>query len=133
MATPICSDSPTQDLKQQVETQRSGDCEESMLRAHVRKNKHPIPRGSRASSIQCDRSNHTVCGVQVNGSRTRTSPAQFCGEGLSARPALFLSAQVPRLLGQMGFARGSQSVSVALIDQGSRNLGSQVSLFSTIS
>lgn len=54
MATPICSDSSTQDLKQQVETQRSGDCEESMLRAHVRKKKNtPFPgeAGPAVSSV----------------------------------------------------------------------------------
>lgn len=58
MAIPICSDSSTQEFKQHVETQqvfqRSGDCEESMLRAHVKKTKtkkYPIPRGSRASIL----------------------------------------------------------------------------------
>lgn len=52
MATPVCSDSSTQELKQQVETRRSGDCEESMLLSEKKK-KTPFPgeAGPAVSSV----------------------------------------------------------------------------------
>lgn len=59
---------PPRTLKQQVEIQRSRECQESILRASGGK-EYPVPRESSVSGVQGTSNNHTGCGVQADGSK----------------------------------------------------------------
>lgn len=100
---------PPRTLKQWVEMQRNRDGEESILKASSRKKiPHCLESRSVVPSVLATAIQAVVSRLMAAGART--SPAQFCGKGLSTIPALLLAAQLPSL--STHFFSACRSVSV---------------------
>lgn len=126
--TPSTQRVPPRTLKQWVEMQRSRDCEESILRASGRKKiPHCLESWSVVPSVLAAAIQAVVSRLMAAGART----SLVLWQGAVCNSSLAPGCPVTQPFNTFLLCLSVSFCCLLLLDQGSRNLGSQMSPFST--